>query len=125
MKLRRPFGRLLRETRLNANKKIFEVAERIDVSSAYLSQIETGRRNPPHESVIRKVADFLGTDAAPLLRAAELDKEFVELGLVNVSDAKAELAFILQRGWSSITDREAGELKELLRKLFGDTDKEV
>jgi len=124
MKLNRPFGGLLREVRLEAGKKIFEVADFVEVSSAYLSQIETGRRNPPHPTLIKKIAGFLGVDPARLLKAAELDKEFVELGLVNISPEKAELAFILQRGWSSISDKEAIELKEILQKFFKGPDKE-
>jgi len=51
-----------------------ELAKKVSIQPAYLSQIETGRRFPSF-SLLTKLASALGTQASRLMLEAELQKE--------------------------------------------------
>lgn len=116
--MNRPFGNYLREHRRLAEKNLLDMARYLGCSVPYLSQIETGRRGPPNKETIRKMATFLGIAPEELLQEAERDREFVELGLLNISPKKAEVAYMLSRSWPSISDKEAEDIENILNEFL-------
>jgi transcriptional regulator with XRE-family HTH domain len=66
----RTFGDLLREQRLRAEKSLQDVAKHLDVSIAYVSDVERGRRGAFKTDRIHRIAEFLKVDPEPLLAAA-------------------------------------------------------
>jgi transcriptional regulator with XRE-family HTH domain len=69
------FGRYLKEVREAANLSQEALADEAQISSAYISQIETGRRNPPTPDILRRMAPSLGVDYTLLLAAADYISE--------------------------------------------------
>jgi transcriptional regulator with XRE-family HTH domain len=71
-------GALIRAQRQSAGLSLRELAERTNVSNAYLSQLERGRHEPSL-TVLKAVADALGVPLAALLSQAgvldEADRE--------------------------------------------------
>ena len=65
-----PFGEYLKMLRERAGLSQESLAEEADISSAYISQLETGRRNPPTPDVLRRMAPALGVPYTVLLQAA-------------------------------------------------------
>jgi transcriptional regulator with XRE-family HTH domain len=59
--------RNIRKQRGLSLKKVEKVA---GVSNAYLSQLERGRRNPPHPDILKKLAKVYEVPVAELLSAA-------------------------------------------------------
>jgi transcriptional regulator with XRE-family HTH domain len=74
------FGEALKEARQLAGLTQSELAERVGISGAYLSYLETGKRIPPPRILVTTLADSLGSDASHLWqlarheRASHLDK---------------------------------------------------
>lgn len=64
------FGEYLKEFRNRANISQEALAEDADISSAYISQIESGQRNPPTPPILRQMADPLRVPYPVLLYAA-------------------------------------------------------
>lgn len=65
------FGTTVRSARQETGYGLRELAERIDISPAYLSRIETSSIEcTPSEDLIRSIASALNHDADELLRLA-------------------------------------------------------
>jgi transcriptional regulator with XRE-family HTH domain len=69
MLLRDAIGEVLRETRLEQGRTLFEVAGSSNVSLPYLSEVERGRKEASSE-VIESVASALGIPTSTVLIAA-------------------------------------------------------
>ncbi len=65
------FGEYLKRLRERANVSQETLAEEAEISSAYISQIESGRRNPPTPDVLRRMAPPLGVSYIVLMRQAD------------------------------------------------------
>jgi len=73
------FGKALHKIRNDKNLSIRELAKRSGTSHPYLSQLETGKRNPPKPEILRKLAKGLKISYVSLLIEAEyLEKEDVK-----------------------------------------------
>jgi transcriptional regulator with XRE-family HTH domain len=70
------FGERLRGLRHDRGLLLENVATAMRLSAAYLSQIETGRKNPPSPSKIKKLCMILECEArvSELLRLAKLSR---------------------------------------------------
>lgn len=53
------FGIALKKARIDAKKKLREVADAVGLSIGYISDIEQGRKSPPELEIVRKLQDFL------------------------------------------------------------------
>lgn len=62
-KKQKPFGQLLRETRVEKGYTLRKFAEAVGVSPTYLSQVEQGNVDPPTAERVRKMAELLGQNA--------------------------------------------------------------
>ena len=66
------FGEALKEARINARKKLREIADFMKISIGYISDIEQGRKSPPDLETVRKLQDFLQVkDNKLIILAAE------------------------------------------------------
>lgn len=100
-----PFGEYLKILRERAGLSQETLAEEADISSAYVSQIETGRRNPPTPDVLRRMAGPLGVPYITLMMQADHLRE-------------AELQILLLRAIKVLFTQEPGHsaLEEVLRE---------
>ena len=65
------FGETIRELRINKDLGLREFAKQLEITPAYLSNIERGKFNPPSEEKIIRIAEKLGADSNFLLRLAK------------------------------------------------------
>lgn len=63
--MRMTLGERIRELRQSADKSLRELAKEVEVSAAFLSDIELGKRYPS-DDVLRKIAKRLGTSIEEL-----------------------------------------------------------
>ena len=64
------FGEYLRKLRQENRLSLRDVAARTGMSFSYLTQIEHGRREPPHPRLLQKLASAYGVSASDLMKAA-------------------------------------------------------
>ena len=111
--MRDMFGKLLREWRGKAAKTMGDVARCLNVTVAYISDVERGVRTPFTTENIMKVARFLDIPPAgteQLLHAAAEWRGSYEL---NVGTPQQnQVAAALMRGWASLSE---GQLKDIQR----------
>ena len=68
------FAALLKEERGRAGLLQAELALKARLTSAYVSLLESGKKPPPSDRVLRRLAEALGTDPGRLLEVAHLEK---------------------------------------------------
>lgn len=64
------FGDFLKDLRIRKGLKLREVEESTGVSNSYLSQVETGKRNPPHPDILKKLANVYEVSVKELMEKA-------------------------------------------------------
>lgn len=114
------FGEYLKMVRERAALSQEALAEIAEISSAYVSQLETGRRNPPMPEVLRRMAGPLGVPFTVLMvQAGHLgERDLQELLLRGMrrlfaqGDGYEALDHMLRRAidrWMAMSDRDRRE----------------
>lgn len=66
----RPFGRVLREKRLEKKYSLRKFAQLVGISPTYLSQVEQSNVDPPTADRVKRMAEILGVDVDELTALA-------------------------------------------------------
>lgn len=114
----RPFGELLRETRIAKGYSLRKFAEMSDMSPTYLSQVEQGKvQRPPTAERVRVMAELLGEKPDQWTALAGR----MPADLTDIIKNEPEAMPALLRAARGLT---AEELRKLTERLKKKTDKE-
>jgi len=84
-----------------------DVAEILEVSVPYISDVERGNRLPLSRGKIEQVSAFLGVDSNPLHIAAAESRGSFELPLTpKASPSAREVGAALMRRWDTLSDED-------------------
>lgn len=114
-----PFGARLRALRQARGVTLKELAGALQVSAAYLSALEHGRRGRPSTGLIHQVNEFFGLiwdDAEEMVRLARISHPRVTLDTSGLSAEATELANLL----ASRIRRLSPETITAMRRLLGE-----
>lgn len=109
------FGKIVRKARLDANVTLLDMATSLEVSSAFLSSLETGRKKVPEEWV-RKIKVFFkkhGVSVEGLQEAADVSNKSVSLEGLSPTHQMLVAGFA-RASFSSFDDAQIENLKALL-----------
>lgn len=111
------FGKELRKVRLDEGITLFEMAERIDISTSMLSSVETGKKAAPAHLVDRlaDVYSAVRNDKEKFMRLADQTKKEVRLQLDAREDA-SELAHAFARNFNELTPADIKNLMAVFDK---------
>ena len=90
-----PFGQKIREMRAEKAVTLTEMAKSLQVSTAYLSALEHGKRGRPNRRFVHRICQFLGIiwdDAEALQRLADLSHPRVVVDTSGLSPEATEFA---------------------------------
>ncbi len=90
-----PFGEKLRELRRARGVLLKDMAAALQVSSAYLSALEHGRRGAPSAGLIHQICQFFGLiwdDADELVALAKQSRPRLKLNSAGLTAAQTALA---------------------------------
>ena len=90
-----PFGARLRALRATRQVTLAQLAAQIQVSAAYLSALEHGRRGRPSAGLVHQVCEFFGLiwdDAEELARLAKLSHPRVTVNTAGLEPEQTALA---------------------------------
>jgi transcriptional regulator with XRE-family HTH domain len=100
----RAFGDLLRQVRSTAGMTLGDLADRMEVSVAYISSVERGVKSPLSEDRIRQVAEAAMISPDGLLAAAAESRGAFLLDTGHQSPVAREVGAALMRGWPDLSD---------------------
>ena len=112
-----PFGRKLRELRDAQGISQADLAAALDVSPAYLSALEHGKRGAPSWAFLQKVFQYFGLiwdDAEALTELAEVSKPKVTIDTSGMDERATLAANLLSRRIGRMNDRELDQLLAFL-----------
>lgn len=112
-----PFGERLRDLRRQKGVKQTEMAEALDVSPAYLSALEHGKRGAPSWAFIQKVIQYFGLiwdEAEHLQELAQFSKPKVTIDTSGMDERATRAANLLARRIGRLNDRELDQLLAFL-----------
>ena len=101
-----PFGARLRVLRAERGVTLKDLAAALQVSAAYLSALEHGRRGQPSAGLVHQVNEFFGLiwdDAEELARLARLSHPKVTLDTAGLSPEATALANRLVRDFRRLS----------------------
>ena len=108
------FGELIRASRRRLNKSLQDVADALNVSVVYVSEVERGKRPPFTMERLPALAAVLELDLADLKAAAWAEKKMIEWDPSTTSDKQIEVLMALARG--GLSENQLEEILEIARK---------
>jgi transcriptional regulator with XRE-family HTH domain len=107
------FGEYLKKLREERKLTLREVEAKVQISNAYLSQVERGERNIPTFKVLKKLAEAYGVSIDELSKRASQDMSKQKM---DTSVAAPELEYLC-RGYENLTEDGKKELSNFLQYL--------
>jgi transcriptional regulator with XRE-family HTH domain len=112
-----PFGARLRALRAERGVTLARLAKELQVSAAYLSALEHGRRGAPSPGLVHQVNEFFGLiwdDAEELARLARLSHPKVVVNTAGLSPEQTALANRLAQSIGRLTPETVAAMHALL-----------
>jgi transcriptional regulator with XRE-family HTH domain len=114
-----PFGARLRELRAARGVTLTRMAGDLDLSPAYLSALEHGRRSRPTPGLVRQICTYFGLiwdDADALSALAARSRPKVTINTGGLSPQATELANLLAERIPRLDEPQLAALIAALRK---------
>jgi len=115
-----PFGARLRELRAQRGIALKDLAAALQVSAAYLSALEHGRRGRPSAGLVHQVNEYFGLiwdDAEELARLARQSHPRVVLDTAGLAPEVTDFANRLAREIRQLTPEAAAQMGAVLDRL--------
>ena len=113
------YGKILRKIRIDSGEVLGDMAENLEISSSYLSSIETGSRNVP-QNFTDLISERYGLQKSIIkeLRKAEISNlKEVKLPFNDkISNMRKETAVIFARTFNNIDDDDMEKIRAILVK---------
>lgn len=110
-------GIFLRKLRIEHNEVLFDMAARLNVSSAFLSAVENGHRSAPLSWIDTLATSYQLSDeqVSELTQAVSESVKQLRTDISDVSPQKKQYALAFARTFDSISDETMKEITELLK----------
>lgn len=111
-------GTFLRELRLQHGEKLKDMAENLNVSSAFLSAVENGKKKMP-DSWYEKLANLYNLSAKQRedLETAVIESgETIELRIKDMSSGNRDLAICFARHFDSLDEEASKQIFAILKR---------
>jgi transcriptional regulator with XRE-family HTH domain len=112
-----PFGEKLRALRAARGLRQADMAAALEISAAYLSALEHGKRGAPSAGLIHQICEYFGLiwdDADELKRLARLSKPRVRLNLSGLTAEQVALGNRLAKGLRAMDSAAIATVNRLL-----------
>lgn len=112
------FGKFLRKLRIDRGEVLYDMAQKLKVSSAFLSAIENGNKSAP-VGLVPKISESYSLDSkqtAELQYLADLTAKQVRLSLNNVGLKKRDFAMTLARQFDDISQSQIEQMLRIVKK---------
>ena len=112
------FGEILRVLRIKNHEVMGDTSKLLNVSAAFLSSVETGKKNVPEGwyDILVKHYNLGDKEKDELSQAIELSKTQMKINLSQADNYKREMALQFQRSFNEIDERTAEKIISLLNK---------
>lgn len=112
------FGKFIRKLRIDHGELLKEMADKLNVTSSYLSAVETGKRNVPQEwpEKITQLYQLNSEQCSELRSAIEGSQLSVKIDLLSSSTKDKNLAMAFAREFKELGESEKSEILNILQR---------
>ncbi len=112
------FGKFLRNLRMDNGEILKTMADKLEVSSSFLSAVENGKKKIPSDwaTKIATLYSLSGEKLSELRNAISETNECIEIGLADLNRQQAELAFSFARKLNGFDDETLKRLWEIFKE---------
>lgn len=112
------FGKALRKLRIDRGEILKTMAEKLNMTSSYLSAIECGKRNIPSDliSKLSSIYNLTEEEQELLLEARDKSLSSIEIELSTNNEFKRDLALQFARKFDDIDDELAVQLLKIINQ---------
>lgn len=113
-----PFGKYVRKLRIEYDEILYNMAERLNITSSYLSAIENGKRNVPLDWVgkISQMYNLSIIEKKELKETIFRSNRIVNVALDDITDDKKDLAISFARELDTMSKEQIETIREFLKK---------
>lgn len=111
-------GIFLRKLRLDYGEIMKEMAEKLNVSSSFLSAVENGKKKMP-DSWYKIIANLYSLDQEQqdeLIKSIEESQKSIEINLKDLNPKKRNLVFSFARELDNLNEEEVDKMNLFLKK---------
>ena len=114
-------GRFLRKLRIDRGEILKDMADKLEVSSSFLSAVENGKKRMPSawNNEIVKLYQLDPDDQITFTKAIAETEESVEMNFSQASYQNREVAISFARKFIDFDDEQVEEIKKILQKGKG------
>lgn len=114
-----PFGKFVRMMRIEHDEYMKDMAKRLDVSTAYLSAVENGRRNAPYGwvEILQREYGLSVRAAGELKQAVSDSRTYDNLNVAHLSNADRLLMRNLSENLPHMSDERRVILENWLKDI--------
>jgi transcriptional regulator with XRE-family HTH domain len=111
-------GRFLRKLRIDRGEILKDMADKLEVSSSFLSAVENGKKRMPSawNNEIVKLYQLDPDDQITFTKAIAETEESVEMNFSQASYQNREVAISFARKFIDFDDEQVEEIKKILQK---------
>ena len=111
-------GKFLRKERIDHEEILKDMAEKLGVSSAFLSAVENGKKKMPEIwfEKLKSIYSFTAEQAEELQKAIIDTNNMVEIELKNASKINKDLAISFAREFDSLDDETSKQILKILKR---------
>lgn len=115
-------GKFLRKLRIDRGEVLKDMADKLEVSSAFLSSVENGKKKMPEawKCKIPEIYDLSTQQREEFFDAAEEQQTRVELDLTTVTKPQRDLALSFAREFPKIDNETLTKILKILEQKKGE-----
>ncbi|MGT2811763.1 helix-turn-helix domain-containing protein [Streptococcus minor] len=116
------FGKYLRKLRIDEGEVLKRMAEKLGVSSAFLSAVENGKKKIPKDwdEKLSNLYQFTEEQRSQLKQAQQLSQNLIEIDLEPLNQLQKDAAFAFARSIERFDTQDLGRIAALLNKTTED-----
>ncbi len=109
-------GGFLRQLRLEKGDILKDMAEKLNVSSAFLSAVENGKKKAPADwkDRISEIYNLNEDEKQQMINALEKSNDTVEINIKNASDINKDVAICFARQFDTLDEETTKKLFQIL-----------
>lgn len=111
-------GKELRKIRINNNERLKDMASKLGITSAYLSAIENGKREPTNKfmDTLFSIYSISSEDIRNLTQAFQSTVDSININLSNQTQEHKDLGLVFARKFDDLTQDQIDKLIKILNK---------
>lgn len=113
-----PFGEFFKVLRIKNHEVLGDASKLLNVSSAYVSSVECGKRPVPEEwvEIIIKHYNLTESQQIELKKAVDNSKTSLKINLINSDFTQRNVALQFQRSFEDMDEDTAKEILKILKR---------